>query len=479
VDNAGDGVIEATGAGTDSVRTTLASYTLGANVENLTYTGAGNFIGGGNTLDNLMTGGVGNDLLNGGAGVDRMVGGLGNDIYVVDNSADVVIEATGAGTDSVRTTLASYTLGANFENLIYTGVGNFIGGGNTLNNIMIGAAGNDLLNGGAGADRLVGGLGNDIYVVDNASDVVIEDAGAGTDSVRTTLASYTLGANVENLISTGAGNFSGGGNTLNNILISGAGDDLLNGGTGADRMVGDLGNDTYVVDNSGDVLIEAAGAGTDSVRTTLASYTLSANIENLTYTGVGNFSGSGNTLDNIITSGAGNDVLNGGAGNDQLLAGSGNDTLNGGDDNDSLDGGLGNDILNGGTGSDTLFGDAGNDILSGGSGNDLLNGEVGDDTVNGGAGDDTMMATDGNDVFQFAAGFGNDLIINFDSNATGGQDLLDITAFNITAATFAASVTIADVGDDTLVSIGATDSIRLVGVADATTVTAADFTLVG
>ncbi len=90
-----------------------------------------------------------------------------------------------------------------------------------------------------------------------------------------------------------------------------------------------------------------------------------------------------------------------------------------------------------------------------------------------------MMATDGNDVFQFAAGFGNDLIINFDSNATGGQDRLDITAFNITAATFAANVTITDVGADTLVSIGATDSIRLVGVADATTVTTADFNLAG
>ncbi|WP_305891561.1 calcium-binding protein, partial [Pseudomonas sp. LLC-1] len=225
------------------------------------------------------------------------------------------------------------------------------------------------------------------------------------------------------------------------------------------------------------LVIEATGAGTDTVRTALASYTLGANVENLTYTGVGNFSGSGNALDNIITSGAGNDQLNGGAGSDQLLGGSGNDTLNGGDDNDSLDGGLGNDILNGGAGSDTLFGDAGNDILSGGSGSDFLNGDVGDDIVNGGAGDDTMMATDGNDVFQFAAGFGNDLIINFDSNAVGGQDRLDITAFNITAATFAASVTIADVGDDTLVSIGATDSIRLVGVADATTVTAADFTL--
>lgn len=97
----------------------------------------------------------------------------------------------------------------------------------------------------------------------------------------------------------------------------------------------------------------------------------------------------------------------------------------------------------------------------------------------GGAGNDTMIATDGNDVFQFAAGFGNDLIINFDAIAAGGQDRLDITALNITAATFGASVTIADVGADTLVSIGAADSIRLVGVADATTVTAADFILAG
>ncbi|WP_162181826.1 calcium-binding protein, partial [Pseudomonas monteilii] len=290
-------------------------------------------------------------------------------------------------------------------------------------------------------------------------------------------ANYTLSGNVENLTYIGVGDFTGAGNTLDNIIIGGAGNDVLNGLEGVDRLVGGLGNDTYVVDNAGDRVIESAGAGTDAVRTALASYTLGANVENLTHIGVGNFSGSGNTLDNIITSGAGNDQLNGGAGNDQLLGSSGNDTLNGGDDNDSLDGGLGDDILNGGTGSDTLFGDAGNDILSGGSGSDFLNGDVGDDTVNGGAGDDTMMATDGNDVFQFAAGFGNDLIINFDSNATGGQDLLDITAFNITAATFAASVTIADVGDDTLVSIGATDSIRLVGVVDATTVTAADFTL--
>ncbi len=479
VDNAADIVVEALGGGSDLVRTSLASYTLAATLENLSYTGTGNFTGVGNGLANTIVGGVGNDFLNGGGGSDLLVGGAGNDSYVVDNVADVLVEQTGAGTDLVRTTLTSWALGANLENLTYFGAGNFVGTGNGLNNVITSGSGNDVLNGGAGADTMTGGAGNDTYVVDNAGDTITEVAGGGTDLVQTSLASYTLGATLENLSFTGTGNFTGVGNGLANTIVGGAGNDFLNGGGGIDQLVGGSGNDSYVVDNAGDVLVELAGGGTDLVRTTLTSWTLGNNLEDLRYFGAANFTGNGNGLDNVITGGSGNDTLNGGTGNDQLLGGVGNDTLNGGDDNDSLDGGLGDDILNGGAGSDTLFGDAGNDILSGGSGSDFLNGDVGDDIVNGGAGDDTMMATDGNDVFQFAAGFGNDLIINFDSNAVGGQDRLDITAFNITAATFAASVTIADVGDDTLVSIGATDSIRLVGVADATTVTAADFTLVG
>ncbi|MNZ13650.1 Bifunctional hemolysin/adenylate cyclase precursor [compost metagenome] len=452
---------------------------VGTNGADILIGSAGNDVISGLDGADQLFGGLGNDILNGGLGADAMNGGGGNDTFVVDNVGDTVIEALNGGVDLVQTSLASYTLGANVENLAYTGVGNFIGTGNTLDNIIVGGAGNDLLNGGAGADRLVGGLGNDTYVVDNAGDRLSEAAGAGTDIVRTTLSIYGMTTNIENLIYTGVGDFVGAGNTQDNIIVGGAGNDLLNGGAGADQLAGGLGNDTYMVDNAGDRLIEATGAGTDTVRTTLASYGMANNIENLIYTGVGNFSGTGNTLDNIINGGTGNDLLNGGAGNDQLLGGIGNDTLNGGDGNDSLNGGLGDDILNGGAGSDTLFGDNGNDVLSGGSGNDFINGAAGNDTVNGGAGDDTMMATDGNDVFQFAAGFGNDLIINFDSNATGGQDRLDITAFNITAATFAANVTIADDGADTLVSIGATDSIRLVGVADATTVTAADFNLAG
>ena len=77
-------VTEGSDGGTDEVRTSLASYTLGANVENLRYTGTGDFTGTGNTLANTLTGGAGNDLLDGGSGIDTMIGGAGNDVYVVE-----------------------------------------------------------------------------------------------------------------------------------------------------------------------------------------------------------------------------------------------------------------------------------------------------------------------------------------------------------------------------------------------------------
>jgi hypothetical protein len=61
------------------VQTTLAAYTLGLYLENLTYTGSLNFTGTGNTLNNTLTGGIGNDKLSGGLGNDELTGGLGND----------------------------------------------------------------------------------------------------------------------------------------------------------------------------------------------------------------------------------------------------------------------------------------------------------------------------------------------------------------------------------------------------------------
>jgi Ca2+-binding RTX toxin-like protein len=542
VDNVGDAITELAGEGTDTARATSAAYTLGANVENLVFTGAGNFAGTGNELANGITGGTGNDTLsglggndtlNGGAGADALIGGLGNDTYWVDNAGDVVTELAGEGTDTVRSTLGAYVLGANVENLVFTGAGDFAGTGNELangitggtgNDTLSGLGGNDTLNGGAGADALIGGLGNDTYWVDNAGDVVTELAGEGTDTVRSTLGAYVLGANVENLVFTGAGNFAGAGNELANGITGGTGNDTLsglggndtlNGAAGADALIGGLGNDTYIVDNAGDTVTELAGQGTDAVRTTLTSYTLGANLESLVFIGAGNFAGTGNELANGITGGAGSDTLiglggsdtlNGAAGADNLVGGLGNDIYivdNAGDAVTEAAGegtdtvrttlaayslganlenllfigagnfaGTGNELANaitGGAGNDTLNGAAGNDNLIGGDGSDTLIGGIGADILNGGA---------GNDFLVFTAGFGNDVAQGFDADAAGGQDLLDISALGITAASFAADVTIQDLGNNTLVTIG-TDTITLVGVngVGANTITQADFVL--
>jgi len=113
------------------------------------------------------------------------------------------------------------------------------------------------------------------------------------------------------------------------VLYGGDGNDLLDGGKGADDLYGGTGDDTYIVDNVDDTVNENPGEGTDTVHTTLNAYTLGLNVENLGFIGTGNFAGTGNSLNNILSGGSGNDSLSGGAGNDTLIAGL-TDTLTGG-----------------------------------------------------------------------------------------------------------------------------------------------------
>lgn len=374
VDNAGDTVSELAGAGTDWVYSSV-TYTLANNVENLVLTGAAAINGTGNDLDNLIYGNGANNVLNGDGGSDTMRGGNGNDSYYVDVSTDAAIENAGQGTDTVYSRAADFTLGANVENLDLLsqsfvllpggGIGLLPGGvngsGNGLANViegnsganvlrgmggndtLFGEGGNDTLDGGTGNDTMTGGTGDDTYVVDSALDNVVELAGEGTDTVQVSV-SHSMDLNVENLVMTGAANLTAIGNNLANKMTGNAGANFISGGAGADTLQGGLGNDVYEVDNVGDVLIEAAGGGTDRVNA-FVSWTLGAELENLSLLGGANLSGTGNAAANVIVGNVGNNVLQGLGGNDTLWGGAGNDTLQGGTGSDDIHGQAGNDTL--------------------------------------------------------------------------------------------------------------------------------------
>ena len=225
--------------------------------------GGNDRIDGGDGADSLF-GGNGADSLIGGLGADTMIGGKGNDTYTVDSVSDVVTEALNAGNDTVQTTLASYALGPNVENLVELGsaastlignalanritgnIGNDSLDGGSGNDALTSRGGNDILDGGAGADTMIGGKGNDTYMVDSVTDSVVEAVNSGTDTVRTTLSNYSLGANVENLTALGNGAFNGVGNELNNTIVGNIGNDQIAGMGGNDTLTGGLGNDAFV-----------------------------------------------------------------------------------------------------------------------------------------------------------------------------------------------------------------------------------------
>lgn len=370
--------------------------------------------------------------------------------------------------------------------LIASGDGNDHLKGGAGNDTLVGGDGDDWLDGGAGSDLMIGGSGNDTYRVDDVGDVVTEDAAGGIDTVETTLASYHLGDEVENLVGLAPGNFEGVGNSLDNYLAGAGGDDFLDGGagsdtlasgggndtlvggSGADVMIGGKGDDLYVVDSVGDIVNEAADSGTDTIVTTLNAYSLGDTLENLVFAGDGDFVGEGNSSNNSISGGGGNDEL---FGDWEAAVANGRQVLSQAALSELLDGEAEIIVLKGdGQISDGLDGAGGvvvgsrqNDTIVGVlGGNDSISGGFGNDTIDGGAGNDVLSGGWGNDVFVFRPGFGTDIITDF-GNRGGDFDVIRLSSFGFTSFEEVESH-ISQVGSDTVLELSETETIVLAGV---------------
>ena len=316
---------------------------------------------------------------------------------------------------------------------------------------LTGGAGNDVLQGGPeSVDVLDGGPGDDTYWLQGSwyggLDTVVEGAGGGIDTVQVE-ESYTLGAELENLIMVAGGSASLTGNELDNsitggssndTLSGGAGNDTLDGAGGSDTMNGGVGNDTYVVGSTTDVVTEYANEGSDTVLAAITC-TLVSTIENLTLTGNSAISGTGNALDNILTGNSKNNTLMGDAGNDTLDGGSaGTDVLVGGIGNDTYvvartsgititeNANEGTDLVQASvthtlgsnlenltlTGSAAINGTGNSlaNVITGNGANNTLSGGTGVDTLIGGPGNDTYTVDNGGDLITELAGEGLDLV---------------------------------------------------------------------
>jgi Ca2+-binding RTX toxin-like protein len=314
VDSSGDVVSETsiTATEVDLVQASI-TYTLGANLENLTLTSINAINGTGNSLNNTITGNNAANLISGSAGNDAMTGGAGNDIYVVDAAGDTVSETSVLVTeiDTVQSGI-TYSLGTNVERLTLTGTSAINGRGNGLNNTITGNSAANGIVGGAGNDTMTGGAGNDTYVVDSAGDVVNETSALATeiDTVQSEVG-YTLGANVERLTLIGTNAINGTGNSLNNtltgnsanntlfggisndILTAGLGNDLLIGASGNDTLTGGDGSDRFVYDSNAAFITSAIGI--DQI-TDFVSGTDKIVLNKTTFTALTSISGNGFSL---------------------------------------------------------------------------------------------------------------------------------------------------------------------------------------
>jgi Ca2+-binding RTX toxin-like protein len=218
------------------------------------------------------------------------------------------------------------------------------------------------------------------------------------------------------------------------------------GGDGLEHLRVDLGRDAGI-SQSGTAASE--GFMADNRATTIVA---GAGDDVIVGGGAGDYLRGGDGNDRIAGGGGfddtqgnmGDDTVSGGLGPDWVVGGKDNDVLYGDEDHDVLNGNLGNDICEGGDGNDVVRGGQQNDIVLGGLGDDWVSGDRDNDTITGGL---------GADIFHTFGEAGIDRVTDF-NRAEGDRVLLD-------AGT---TYSVAQVGADTVVTMGGGGQMILVGV---------------
>jgi Ca2+-binding RTX toxin-like protein len=329
------------------------------------YGGAGN---------DTVYGGPGNDVIDGGAGSDTISGGEDDDTYTISQGYgnDVIEEES--GTDTLRFTELNPgdvdILISNIQTdngiLLRTKVTgetvrvkNWFAGDNkkiesfqfadgiSMTGIlveaaalaagMVGTENADMLYGLPNTGITIHGLGGDDIIQIPSGNTVQNTiyGGKGNDTVVGNMGDDTLyGDEGNDWVAGSYGNDTIYGGDGSDTLYGGPGNDVLDGGSGTDSLSGGEGSDTYYIDNLSDTITENTNEGNDTVMSGI-TYTLGANLENLTLTGADPINGTGNELNNIITGNSAANTLSGDSGNDTLDGSSGNDALIGGEGSDT------------------------------------------------------------------------------------------------------------------------------------------------
>ncbi|WP_293269078.1 calcium-binding protein, partial [Neptunomonas sp.] len=331
---------------------------------------------GGATHDVLVAG-KGDDTLSGMVGNDRLLGGAGSDVYIIgaNSGSDTIVDTEGVNTirfvDGLSfSDVASGLMSSGDDLILRIGsngdqvrIENFFVVANTFEKLEF-ESGGELT-----ATQLYGAFGR-------------------TAPVATVLSGEEFfGNGKDNTLIAGGGN---------DILLAGSGDDSLSGLSGDDQLYGGAGNDTYVIGlNSGkDKMIDTQGANVirfiDGITfNDVASGLMSSGDDLILRIGSGgdqirieNFFAVANTLDKLEFESGG-----------ELTAA-------------QLYGAFGVTApIETVTITDAL---SSRDILGDSAGNTLFSG----------AGDDFLSGGEGSDTYVFNAGFGVDMLENYDTQSS-------------------------------------------------------------